>query len=634
MSYRLSRPLGQIDLSASALRQVQAKASTTVSRTSASSPAERFQSLVPNSPGFSLAPTSVREAATINVPAKCGNLPSLIEGVQYPVAGSKLIHGRLYVAVFPLVRKLSSSQKATVEQEFIRRLNPTAADYSVKMRTPCDLGARRSEACQCRDRKNPASWNPHQNGHVGESMDVQRCLSGEEKDAARAAISFYHQLWPSQELPFGYREVSGLPVFVYPVALNPDPRTALLNSDGTVKSGNLKTTPPQYPQISRARVASLAYGALGQAMTAAGLRRSDVSPGTLFEINRWDATPLAEAMDRFARAKTAIQDAGADKPRTKEPDTVDQIARDFTWDWDAYLKGKRKVAKNPQSAHPDAEYYRVANLAIEQATAAGRDAVMVVWQTIAGIFALALTASGTDSFARGVSTRAFWRTKAFERGSLAVVQSGTVEANVNTMGPQLLANPNPMAAYAIIKELRKAFQQSIQEIRQAQTALPQGPQYIAEVFDGVQRTGVEIKERLQTKVAQLKARTPSLDEALRTRLECKLYAKAKSEQQKWPRRLLDRVPPLQQAIQAYAGVHAQSNEAINRYQAAMAKLDEIEDQLNLAWWQKDLGPLPVWGWGAIGMGVFIGGAFYLRSRRRKKAPKPNRRRTSRRALRA
>lgn len=591
--------------------------------TTATTASIRLMAMTPNSSGFALAPKEVREAVSIQMPARCGSPPDLLEGIQFPVAPTRLSHGKLYVVVWPLLKKLTPDQQRTVEQEFVRRMNPVSADYPVPNTTPCELALRKSDACFCRNRKNPATWVPHKRGNVADSMDIQSCRPRVETQQARAAISYFNQIWPSYELPFGYREVNGQPAFVWPIALNPDPSVPLYAADGSLESGNLKAKPPQYPQLQRIRVFRDGRTWLEGAVQQVGWRRADIMPGTTFVVDRWDATPLVEAMDRVQKSFD-VASRVSDEPDVAER-PPEAVSRDLGWDWKAYLDGKQRVQRNAESTHPSAEYYRLVNAAIDQAVAYGRDAIGAVWQTIAGLFTYALTATATDKFARTVDARAYAQITGFQKGTFAVIQSPVVEANMKQQG-EVLLSMDPLAAYQQIRALRKAFQDSIASIQNAQRGLQAAPNYIAELFDGVARTGVEIKNKLDEQLVKLRQRNAKMDPAIQLRFECKMYAKARGEQQKWPRRLLDRVEPLQQAIQTYASVHPQSNAAIARYQAELERLDYLESQLNLSWWQKDYGPLPGWAWGGIGLTVFLGGAFYLRKKRRARKPKPNRRR--------
>lgn len=577
--------------------------------------------MAPDSPGLDQVPPRVRDAVTIEVPAGCGSIGALIEGVKFPVPGNYLLPGRLYVAVWPLLKKLNPDQQAVVEQAFIRRMNPAAADYPVPTTTPCDLGGRGAAACQCRTRKSPTSWILHRPRDFADSWEVQKCRSGKEKNEARSWMSFFNQLWGSQDLPFGYVEISGQPTFIYTVALNPRPNSELYNLDGTVKSGNLKANPPQLPQLPRNQVYTFARNALMGAMVTAGFARTDVAPSGFYEVDKLTSRVLNRPAEEF---ETAAKKEGT------------FTSRSLAWDPVRYASGKVAVSRNPELVESrlgaDAKYFLMINSAIQEASAYGRDVTMLVWQSFAGLFLLAFTAPGTDSYAKSVNANANGQAEAFDKARMAILQSGTVEANLSQLAPQLLGNPNPVAAYQVVKELRSAFHKSIADIQAAQQMLPQAPQLVANVFAGIERAGLEIKQKLDSKLAQLTQRTAKLAQPLRTRLECKLIAKARGEQQIWPRKLLDNVPPLQAAIQGYSGVHSQGPTAIAHYQKSLLMLDDIEEQIGLSWWQKDYGPLPGWGWGLIGLGTFLGGAVYIRKKRKKSsAPKKNlRRRTSRR----
>ena len=573
----------------------------------------------PASDGLRMAPREVQDAVTIRVPAHCGTLNDLVEGVRFPSAGRYLERGNLYVYATPMVKKLNASQQAMAEQEFMNFMNPAAVKYPVTTTTPCSMGARKADACRCRDRKNPLTWLLHKPGQVGDSMDVQKCLSTAEKLKARAWISWFHQLWGSQDLPYGYMEVSGKPMFFYTFTLNLDPRTNLMNEDGSVRSGNIQAKPPQYPKLQRARTSKVIGNNISKALQAVGFSRSEsTAVGTMVKIDRWDATALQADIDSLRDAMERNDRAQGDDGRvTTKSDGGQDIGSALRWNPRRYKEGQRNNASDLDKA-----YTRVIDTAAKQAAVYVRDSAAAVWGTLAGLFVTGLTSRVTDAYARQAQKASNASIGTFQKGVLAIQSSQTVVDNMKAMGPQLLENPDPQAAYQVLKQLKTAFNESISQIRSAQAKLPEAPQAVAKLFDRVKKTGGEIEKGLEEAKAKLNQRAPRLDTELKRRFTCKLYAKARNEQQVWPKRLLDQLPPLQGAIQAYASLHPQADQAIARYQQAIAVADDIESQLDLPWWAKDFGPLPVWAWGALGVTTFVGGAVYLRKKRKK--VKPNR----------
>jgi len=86
------------------------------------------------------------------------------------------------------------------------------------------------------------------------------------------------------------------------------------------------------------------------------------------------------------------------------------------------------------------------------------------------------------------------------------------------------------------------------------------------------------------------------------------------------------------ALDAWSSVASQAPAAMQAYNDALQALDAIKATINLPWYLKKLGPMPVWGWMASGGGAFLGTAVIVRLRRKKKTPsvaKNRRRRTSR-----
>lgn len=70
------------------------------------------------------------------------------------------------------------------------------------------------------------------------------------------------------------------------------------------------------------------------------------------------------------------------------------------------------------------------------------------------------------------------------------------------------------------------------------------------------------------------------------------------------------------ATQAYTAAQATATAAIND---AIAKVEEIRRVIGLPFYMKSFYGLPVWAWGAGGAALLIGGAVYVRSRRKKAA---------------
>ena len=70
------------------------------------------------------------------------------------------------------------------------------------------------------------------------------------------------------------------------------------------------------------------------------------------------------------------------------------------------------------------------------------------------------------------------------------------------------------------------------------------------------------------------------------------------------------------ASQAYAAAQQAATAAISD---AIAKVEEIRRVIGLPFYMKSFYGLPVWAWGAGGAALLVGGAVYMRSRRKKAA---------------
>jgi hypothetical protein len=99
--------------------------------------------------------------------------------------------------------------------------------------------------------------------------------------------------------------------------------------------------------------------------------------------------------------------------------------------------------------------------------------------------------------------------------------------------------------------------------------------------------------------------------------KCLLFKKANYEGRHWPAMFRELIPIVEDARRAAVAVMPHVPQALAGYEATLRRLYHIRSLIPLPWWQRKFGPLPVWGWGAIGATGFLGGAVALRKRRKK-----------------
>jgi hypothetical protein len=193
----------------------------------------------------------------------------------------------------------------------------------------------------------------------------------------------------------------------------------------------------------------------------------------------------------------------------------------------------------------------------------------------------------------------------------------------------------PQLAMSIVNQAIDAVEKVIAKLGQAAQSYDPSMtnQSIASVTDGTAASAVrQIRTGLNVAIDKLRRRLgPASTESQGVHATCLLYKKANYESRQWPAKWRAILPALQLTRGAMEDVAPRIPQAIADYQAALERLLFIKSQIPMPWWQRRFGPLPVWTWGLIGTGAFLGSAYGVRRRIKRKRPKKNRRRTSRRA---
>jgi hypothetical protein len=567
----------------------------------------------------STAMEAIRASKQITPPAYCGTYGSMLEGIRFPVAGAQLAPGHLYVAVWPLLTKLSTTQAQQLDQRFAEAMDPVAAAYPAKTMTPCSLTFRRADACICRDRKNPARHKPHHPSAVGNSFSVQSCMKGEATRLARHWISFFHNLYGWTDFPFGYKEVNGDPVFVWPIEMNPDSKKEFYSRTGAVLSGDMRAK--RMPSLPLVQVRNYAQAKLKGAMSAIGLKAGQVSPGLVLHVDRFDAAPLAVEHKYAKRFMEQVQ---------ASPTIKGTVPAERTLGWDSALY--RRAVRHPGDKTAQA-YKLLIDKALGQAAAYARESTTAVWQTVGSLLVGSLVSRGTDTRLRGIYATAWRRNQAFAQAAVLVTNAERLSSSTEAEARGLLALPDPKAAYPVLKSLRAEVVEAIKTVEGAMAGLPHSPGYVSAVFTGAANAASIVQRGFQTSLRKLDDKAKTWATPLRQKWTCMLYRKAANEQHKWPLKMMDMGDELKASIGAFAAVSSSAPAAIARFREVIATIDYVVEQLGLSWWQKDYGPLPGWAWGGLGVAGLFGGALYIRKTRRgrpRKNPPRLPRRTSRR----
>lgn len=189
----------------------------------------------------------------------------------------------------------------------------------------------------------------------------------------------------------------------------------------------------------------------------------------------------------------------------------------------------------------------------------------------------------------------------------------------------------PLIAVRAIQQLRAALQEAIATIESAVGYVRSQGSMLPRINTSANQAVVSVKAGLTSAEGRLNRHLgPEATVSQTNRARCLLYRKANEEAREWPPRFRSLLPDAAAAERALTAAIPQMPTALSAYAAAIERLTEIEAQVDLPWWQRDLGPLPVWGWGLVGAGSVLGGAFLLRRARKKRvATNRRRRRTSR-----
>lgn len=190
----------------------------------------------------------------------------------------------------------------------------------------------------------------------------------------------------------------------------------------------------------------------------------------------------------------------------------------------------------------------------------------------------------------------------------------------------------PLVAVRAIQQLRSALQDAVATIQLAVQRVRSHGSMLPRINTSANEAVVSVKAGLTAAEGRLARHLgPEATASQTNRARCLLYRKANEEAREWPPRFRSLLPNAATAEQALAAALPQMPTALGAYAAGIERLAEIEGQVDLPWWQRDFGPLPVWGWGLVGTGTVLGGAYLLRRARKKRVAKNRRRRRTSRA---
>ena len=187
---------------------------------------------------------------------------------------------------------------------------------------------------------------------------------------------------------------------------------------------------------------------------------------------------------------------------------------------------------------------------------------------------------------------------------------------------EALTADNPVAAMTAVTGAISLLEGTSARISSLAMELSQSEYSAADVGAMVMRDAaaslVMISRGLQTALSSLRERTrPGATESQRLHMTCLLYKKANREGKEWPDKYRQLAPVVQRVHAAAVGALPLVPEMLGLIAEALDKLRFIQDQIELPWWMRQAGPLPVWAWGAIGGTAFLGSAFGARKLRQR-----------------
>lgn len=243
-------------------------------------------------------------------------------------------------------------------------------------------------------------------------------------------------------------------------------------------------------------------------------------------------------------------------------------------------------------------------------------------------FTIQLMGPSTDRALREESNRWIWRTDRWINIQQATTNYQAIVSNALAVGEQARAATatNPAMAMQLVNAAIKTVETFANNLREQAGIFVSGGWATADLDGQVERTAqtatTSIRQGLTVALGKLQKRlTRGATESQRLHATCVLYTKANEEGRTWPAKLRSLLPAYENARSAAASSMPHVATALAAYGAALEQLYFIKSQIPLPWWQRRFGPIPVWGWGAIGVTGFLGGAVTLRRRRKKRLSK-------------
>ena len=541
----------------------------------------------------------------IIVPADCAAIRSTGDTLTSFDAAKELRAGEWYVWAIPLAKTLTPAQATALTAAFEGAFFPAAAQYPVNVTTPCESRLRKDLAEKC-DREPKASYIPHKQDNASTAIQVQRHNST-AKGPAMYWISLIHQFtasgldgkkfFPANYPGFvGYRNVDGSPMFVVAFQMNPDPKVDLYDQSGAVANGNVARGAK--PTVRAVVAQNLFTTALRKAASLANvpdLLFGDRPMSALLKLNR-----VRVEIRMRQSVKQAIR-AGSESPNPLFPPdkTITEI-RDL-----------------PQDARLPRDMVDVFDSAIDQAASFVSHGISLFASAIGALFAQVNVLSRTNSYVKVAYVQAQSIAARLRSGGAAIDAAAQNDAQMRAQALAQLKNPDHYLALRAIQDLRRQVTRLINDLSSADQFLSLTAAGLNQLSVAARDSDVLIRRGLDDAIARARTHT-KMHASVRRSMECAAVRKARREQETYPERLSVAAETLAAGATGWAAQRPRAEAALQTYRALDAYLLEIERQIPLAWWAKPFGPLPVWGWGAVGVATFFGGAVVVRRRRKKK----------------
>jgi len=539
----------------------------------------------------------------IIVPVDCAAIRSTGDQVTQFDAARELRAGEWYVWAIPIAQTLSAAQAATLAAAFEGALFPSAADYPVNVTTPCERSIRDAHAAKC-NREPKATYIPHKQDNAKVSVEVQK-HNDKARGAAMYWISLLHQftgpgldgkrLFPVYPGFVGYRNIDGSPMFVVAFQMNPSPKVDLYDTAGNVVNGNVARG--ALPVVKATAAQRLFTAALKNAFARSGLGNLLFGESPMSMVVKLNKTRVE--LHLRGNVKMAARAGTPPNPMQPPEQAVVQI-RDL-----------------PQDYRLNKEQIEIFDSAIDQAATFIGKGISLFASAIGALFAQINVLSRTNSHVKVAYAKAQTITGRMNAGGTAVEEAAALAAQLRAQAQAQLENPDHYLALRTIQEMRRQVARKIQDLSSADQYLAQTVSGLAELAVAARDSDVLIRRGLDDAIARARTHT-KMHASIRRSMECAAIRKARREQETYPERLGHMAEVLAAGATSWAAKRPQADAALRAYRELDAYLAEIERRIPLAWWAKPLGPLPVWGWGAVGIGTFFGGAFMVRRSRKKK----------------